>query len=81
MSAYRLPDGRQITGALTVRLGQQSRDGRWTKVPAAKYECLLCETTESVTGADAVTQFIQTIRTSHPVSCPGYPQHRDATAA
>lgn len=67
MSAYPLPDGRRITGALSIKFGQQARGGgRWLEQPAAKYECLLCGTTEGpVVGAAAVTKFVQTIRTTH----------------
>ncbi|MFE7113213.1 hypothetical protein ACFU98_44425 [Streptomyces sp. NPDC057575] len=65
MSAYWLPDGRQITGALTVRAGAR---------PAAKYECLVCETTEMVRGVEPVTEFVRTIRTTHPATCTGVPQ-------
>lgn len=73
MSALTLPDGRQVTGALTVKLGQQLKTGRWIEQPAAKYECLLCEHTVTVTGAEAVTRFVQTIRPQHWATCPGYP--------
>ncbi|MFF2902847.1 hypothetical protein [Streptomyces sp. NPDC057966] len=66
MSAYRLPDGRQITGALTIRTGARR--------PEAKYECLVCETTETVRGVESVTEFVRTIRTTHPATCPGVPQ-------
>ncbi|WP_406735379.1 hypothetical protein OG508_28210 [Streptomyces sp. NBC_01108] len=82
MSAYTLPGGRQITGALTVKFGQQARGtGRWVEQPAAKYECLLCETTEKVIGAEAVTRFTHTIRTTHPATCPGHPNQQGAQAA
>ncbi|MFJ1697623.1 hypothetical protein ACIOHC_21325 [Streptomyces sp. NPDC088252] len=82
MSAYMLPDGRQITGALSVKFGQQARGtGRWIEQPAAKYECLLCETTETVIGAEAVTRFTHTIRTTHPATCPGSPIQQGAQAA
>lgn len=73
MTAYPLPDGRQITGALTVACGKQLRTGRWVEPPAAKYECLLCETTEVVIGAERVTAFVHTIRTTHRATCPGHP--------
>lgn len=74
MTTYLLPDGRQITGALSVKFGQQARSGgRWIEQPAAKYECLVCETTEAVIGAANVTAFVQTIRSSHPATCPGHP--------
>ncbi|MFE2936685.1 hypothetical protein [Streptomyces sp. NPDC059278] len=82
MSAYPLPDGRQITGALTVRFGQQARGGgRWIEQPAAKYECLRCKYIEIVTGAERVTAFAQTIRAAHPATCPGYPNQQGAQAA
>ncbi|MGQ4351956.1 hypothetical protein [Streptomyces drozdowiczii] len=73
MSAYPLPDGRQVTGALTVKFGQRTRAGQWVEQPAAKYECLRCETTHVVIGAERVTAFVQTIRTTHPATCPGHP--------
>lgn len=73
MNAYPLPDGRQITGALSMKFGRRTRDGEWVEQPAAKYECLLCETTEAVVGAERVTAFAQTIRTAHPATCPGHP--------
>ncbi|MEV6081699.1 hypothetical protein AB0L80_42485 [Streptomyces sp. NPDC052069] len=81
MSAYLLPDGRQITGALSITFGQQARSSdRWIEKPAAKYECLLCEYVEVVTGAERVTAFVQTIRSSHPATCPGYPNTRAQAA-
>ncbi|MFD8667046.1 hypothetical protein ACFV1U_16835 [Streptomyces microflavus] len=82
MSAYLLPDGRRITGALTTKFGKQARGGgRWIEQPAAKYECLLCETTEVVQGADKVQHFTQTIRITHPATCPGHPTQQGAQAA
>ncbi|MGX1483397.1 hypothetical protein RKD45_002473 [Streptomyces griseus] len=81
MTAYQLPDGRQIEGALSVKLGRQSRDGRWVEQPAAKYECLICETAEVVIGAEKVTAFVQTIRLTHPATCPGAPTQQGAQAA
>ncbi|MEV0915450.1 hypothetical protein AB0I93_14415 [Streptomyces sp. NPDC049967] len=73
MTAYPLPTGEQIIGALTVKFGQQLRTGRWVEQPAAKYECLLCERVEQARGAEAVTRFTQTIRTTHRATCPGHP--------
>ncbi|MGW1463875.1 hypothetical protein ACWCPT_05905 [Streptomyces sp. NPDC002308] len=82
MTAYPLPDGRQITGALSVRFGKQLRTGRWVEQPAAKYECLLCRTTEGpVIGAARVAKFTQTIRHTHPATCPGQPTQQGAHAA
>ncbi|WP_405391099.1 hypothetical protein OG596_26525 [Streptomyces sp. NBC_01102] len=71
MSAYPLPGGRQISGALRIMFGQQARGGgRWITQPGAEYECFLCDTTVGpVTGATAVTRFVQTIRTTHPTYC------------
>ncbi|MFJ2884297.1 hypothetical protein [Streptomyces sp. NPDC087272] len=71
--AYRLPGGRQITGALSVKFGRRARSGQWIEEPAAKYECLLCVTSVMVTGAGPVAAFVETIRTTHPESCPGFP--------
>lgn len=73
MTAFPLPGGRQITAALTVKLGRQNRAGRWVEQPAAKYECLVCETSTVVIGAEKVTALVHTIRTSHPATCPGHP--------
>ncbi|WP_098892242.1 hypothetical protein [Streptomyces sp. or3] len=81
MSAYPLPDGRAIIGALSTKFGRQTRDGRWIEQPAAKYECLVCETTEVVRGADKVQRFTQTIRITHPATCPGDPTQQGARAA
>ncbi|MGC5400181.1 hypothetical protein ACPXCP_31130 [Streptomyces sp. DT20] len=73
MTAYPLPNGQQITGALAVKFGRRTRLGEWVEAPAAKYECFVCNTTETVTGAEAVTRFTQTIRTTHRATCPGHP--------
>lgn len=81
MTAYQLPGGQQITGALTVKFGQQDRFGRWVEQPAAKYECLICEETTVVIGAERVTAFAHTIRATHPATCPGYPNQQGAQAA
>ncbi|MGY4903287.1 hypothetical protein [Streptomyces sp. 900116325] len=70
MSAYLLPDGRQITGALSVQFGRQLKGGTWAELPRAKYECFACRTTEGpVVGAAAVTAFVQTIRATHKANC------------
>ncbi|MET7560595.1 hypothetical protein ABZS95_10360 [Streptomyces sp. NPDC005479] len=82
MTAYTLPDGRQITGALTVQFGRQLKGGTWAEHPRAKYECLECRATEGpVVGAAAVTAFVQTIRATHRATCPGHPTHQGAQAA
>ncbi|MFF6904552.1 hypothetical protein ACFY9Q_01250 [Streptomyces sp. NPDC012389] len=81
VSVYRLPDGRHIAGALSIKFGRQTRDGRWVEQPAAKYECLLCETTQVVQGADKVQHFTQTIRITHPATCPGAPTQQGVRAA
>ncbi|MGH3585791.1 MAG: hypothetical protein ACRDQ0_05665 [Pseudonocardia sp.] len=73
MTAYPLPTGEQIIGALTVKFGRQNRLGRWVETPAAKYECLLCDRIETAIGAENVTRFNQTIRTTHRANCPGHP--------
>jgi len=78
VTAYPLPGGRQITGALSVKFGRQTRDGRWIEQPAAKYECLICETSGIVTGADDVRHFVATIRDSHAATCPGQPAQAQA---
>lgn len=66
MNGYPLPGGRQIDGVLTVAFGRQLKNGTWAEHPKAKYECLLCQTTEGpVVGAAAVTAFSQTIRITH----------------
>ena len=75
-------------GALFVDLGEGREDKerggiRYTRQPRAKYECLLCRTTEGpVTGATAVTAFVQTIRATHKTNCrPIHPAQRKAQAA
>ncbi|SCK20351.1 hypothetical protein YUYDRAFT_02121 [Streptomyces sp. ScaeMP-e48] len=74
MSGYPLPGGRHITGVLTTTFGRQLKGGTWAEHPKAKYECLLCRTTEGpVVGAAAVTAFNQTIRLTHPTNC--HPDH------
>lgn len=81
MSGYPLPGGRQITGVLTTTFGRQLKGGTWAEHPKAKYECLLCRTTEGpVVGAAAVTAFTQTIRINHPAICPGHPAQQGAAA-
>lgn len=80
MSGYPLPDGRQITAALTVDLGIPRKGGSWARLPRAKYECLLCRTVEGpVHGADRVREFVARIRTDHPTYCTNNQQ--GATAA
>lgn len=83
MSAYRLPDGRQITGALSVAFGRQLPNGTWAEHPRAKYECLACRTTEGpVVGAAAVKAFVPTIRATHKTNChPTITNHQGAQAA
>ncbi|MEV7491454.1 hypothetical protein AB0O08_11935 [Streptomyces anulatus] len=81
MSGYPLPGGRQITGVLTVDLGRQLKGGTWAEHPKAKYECLACSSVEGpVVGAAAVTAFTQTIRITHPATCPGHPAQQGAAA-
>lgn len=71
----------RITGALSIDLGEGreikhgARAGqiRWTRQPAARFECLLCRTSETATGVDDVRAFVSTIRTTHPTRC--NPQH------
>jgi hypothetical protein len=71
----------RITGALFVDLGEGreikhgARAGQITykRQPAARFECLLCRTSQTATGADDVRSFVATIRTTHPVHC--NPQH------
>jgi len=64
-----------LTGALFVDLGEGREDKerggiRWSRQPRAKYECLLCRTTEGpVTGPAAVRAFIDTIRATHKATC------------
>lgn len=71
-----------VTGALFVDLGQARRDGTWLRPPRARYECLICRTTEGpVTGDKAVTRFVPTIRQIHRDTCPGHPTQQGAHAA
>lgn len=73
MTAYPLPTGEHITGALTVDFGRRTRLGEWVEQPKAKYECFICDTTKQAIGPEAVTRFTQTIRTTHRANCPGHP--------
>ncbi|MEU8760694.1 hypothetical protein [Streptomyces sp. NPDC048659] len=60
------PQRQTVTGALFVDFGQQLKNGTWARPPRAKYECLVCRTTDGpVVGAAAVTAFVQTIRSKH----------------
>lgn len=78
----------EITGALFVDLGEGREDSerggiRWSRQPRAKYECLLCQTTEGpVTGPIDVRQFVAGIREAHKTTCrPIHPAQRKAQAA
>lgn len=69
-----LPDGREITGALTVDCGEGHEDKerggvRYTRQPRAKYECFACQTTETVSGAIDVKAFTAGIRDAHKTNC------------
>ncbi|MDT9688163.1 hypothetical protein Q5762_07305 [Streptomyces sp. P9(2023)] len=56
----------RITGALYIDCGQQLQNLTWARHPRAKYECLLCHTTEGpVVGEHAVKAFVPTIRATH----------------
>ncbi|MFB7739599.1 hypothetical protein ACFC08_35670 [Streptomyces sp. NPDC056112] len=50
-----------VTGALYVDL----------EGVRARYECLLCRTTEGPVYGDDVKPFVDTIRTDHPTRCTG----------
>lgn len=62
------PTRQHVTGALYVDL-----DG-----VRARYECLLCRTTEGpVSGAETVAVFVETVRPVHRARCAATPQeHR-----
>ncbi|KAA6221755.1 hypothetical protein CP973_07055 [Streptomyces albofaciens JCM 4342] len=72
-------------GALFVDLGEGREDKRtgrirWARPPRARYECLLCHTTEGpVTGPAAAARFVAAIRTTHPTRC--ITAHEGARAA
>lgn len=75
-------------GVLFVDLGEGREDKerggiRWSKQPRAKYECLLCRTTEGpVTGPIDVRQFVAGIREAHKTTCrPIHPAQQGAQAA
>lgn len=60
-----------VTGALYVDLGDNSRP------PRARYECVLCRTTEGpVTGVNDVTAFTATVRAVHRARCAVLQEHR-----
>ena len=78
MSAARV----EPIGALFVDLGEgrEIKHGNsagqitWKRQPRAKYECLLCRTTEGpVTGVLEVRAFVATIRADHRTRC--HPHH------
>ncbi|XUM01262.1 hypothetical protein ACQ86F_31795 [Streptomyces venezuelae ATCC 10712] len=74
---------RQVTSALFVVLGEgrEIRHGaragqiRWTQMPEARFECLLCQTAETPVVRPgepipaAVARFIAHIRTTHQAVC------------
>lgn len=65
-----------ITGALYIDggVGFEDRETgriRYSRPPRARYECLLCGTSEGpVTGAAPVREFATHIRTDHRAQCP-----------
>ncbi|MCX5229714.1 hypothetical protein [Streptomyces sp. NBC_00233] len=62
----------QVSGALFVDCGKQLKNGTWVQPSRARYEYLICHTTEGpVVGAAAVAAFVQTIRTKHQHSSQG----------
>lgn len=74
---------RIITGALFVDLGEgrEIKDGDragqigWSQPPRARYECLLCHTSEGpVQGAIAVRKFVTRIHADHRAHCPANTQ-------
>ncbi|MBT2508856.1 hypothetical protein J7I98_23805 [Streptomyces sp. ISL-98] len=74
----------RITAALFVDLGRRTKTsadgGTWVQPPRARYECLLCRTTEGpVKGPIAVQEFVARIRTDHPANCTA--NHQGAHAA
>ncbi|NUK12678.1 hypothetical protein HRW18_32850 [Streptomyces lunaelactis] len=82
-----LPNGREITGALTVDCGEGREDAerggiRYTRQPRAKYECFACHTTETASGPIDVKAFAAGIRDAHKTNChPIHPARRKAQAA
>lgn len=52
-----------------------------SRPPRARYECLLCQTTEGpVRGKAKVAAFVSAIRTEHRATCPGYFTEREKAA-
>lgn len=74
----------EVVGALFIDCGEGreikhgDRAGRirWTRMPSARFECLLCQTAETpvIRPAEpvpaAVARFIAHIRTTHEAVCP-----------
>lgn len=61
--------GGGVTSALYIDCGVDGK-GRRARTPRARYECLLCHTTEGpVYGRDRVAEFVARIRTDHPAHC------------
>ncbi|MFJ3834492.1 hypothetical protein ACIPY6_03125 [Streptomyces sp. NPDC090054] len=54
------------SGLLVIDMGQQLKNGTWFRKPTARYECWTCNyTSDIVTGAHAVLQFIGAARSDH----------------
>lgn len=56
-----------VVGLLRIDCGQQTRDGRWLRYPAADYWCI-CGYTASASG-DQVTGFVRDVRDGHAAKC------------
>ena len=54
-----------------IKNGKRAGQIRWTRQPRARFECLLCHTTEGpVTGPKDVAEFVTRISTDHRAECP-----------
>lgn len=63
-----------------IKRGDRAGQIRWTRQPAARFECVLCRTTEvpsarpKETVPAAVARFVTSIRKSHRATCPATTQ-------
>ncbi|MFD5509156.1 hypothetical protein ACFWIB_15445 [Streptomyces sp. NPDC127051] len=84
------PCSRQVTAALRIDFGTgfEIKDGDragqiwWKTDPHARYECVACQwRSDNVTGAAAVQNFTDHIRTTHQAVCPAAATQQGAHAA
>jgi hypothetical protein len=68
------PHARRRPGMLPglhIDLGRRTRDGDWSRQPAAWYWCGRCGHVLTARGAEFVPQFLAGVRAAHAPLCPG----------